>query len=214
MYIYCGWFFTFEWDMKVSPGALVLYSQWHWLSTKWRQRLTKPTKPLLLPSLMLHFSARCDWRHKDSRRPRSQWRWRRWKHLTEQPQRGAADGEGRGCRGEATGGDDGPSSETSQHSAPAQPASQTAHQTGQLGGWVHQGKTGDAKFPVLTLMSHTDDFSPQVPPQCQWRSPQPPYPEISHFPKTLTAPCWEAGSPHPLGPPTLVHYTHSCPLAV
>lgn len=48
---------------------------------------------------------------------------------------------------------------------------------------------------------------------CQLRSPQPPYPGTSHFPKTLMAPCWEAGSPHLLGPLTSGHYTHNCPLA-
>lgn len=54
---------------------------------------------------------------------------------------------------------------------------------------------------------------PQVLLQCRWRSPQPPYPGTSHYPKTLMARCWEAGSPHQLGPPTWGHYTHSCPLA-
>lgn len=179
-----------------------------WLSTRWSQRLQKLTKPFGLP-LLCAFSTRCDWSGKDSRWSESEWRWRRWKHLNQWPQRRADAGQSGGCRGEAGGGGD-QASETSQHPSSTQPACQTAHQTGQLRRCVQQ----DSHWCKISVRYLTRCVSLlQVLLQCRWRSPLPPYPGTSLCPKTLMALCWEAGSPHPPGPLTSGRCTHSCPPA-
>lgn len=138
----------------------------HWLSTRWRQRLLTQTKPWL----MFRFSTRCDWRFKDSGRSQPKWRWRRWKHLTKQPQWRAVDGEG-GGRWRETGSDSCPASETSQHLYSTQPARQAAHQTGQPRWWVNQ-ESPDVKPHHLAAVSHFWWFSsPAAPPVPVKKSP-------------------------------------------
>lgn len=77
------------------------------------------------------------------------------------------------------------------------------------------GEWGNSYLIPLRFASrlHFDAFSSQLRLQCRLKGPQPRYPGTSLFPKTLIAPCWEAGCPHLLGPPTLGRYTHTCHLA-